>query len=103
MTQFVNPPVITLDGPSGTGKGTLCHKMAKILNWHLLDSGAIYRAFAVSVLQDLAHYPHSTERIVTLAQTLPLSFSLDDPDHQRVFLATQDITDIIRTEQVGCW
>lgn len=101
MTPFVTPPVITLDGPSGTGKGTLCHQMAKILNWHVLDSGAIYRAFAVSVLQDLAHYPHSSERLVTLAQTLPLSFSLDDPDHQRVFLATQDITDIIRTEQVG--
>jgi CMP/dCMP kinase len=100
-TQFMNPPVITLDGPSGTGKGTLCHQMAKKLSWHVLDSGAIYRAFAVSVLQDLAHYPHDSERLVTLAQTLPLRFSLDAPDHQRVFLAEQDITDMIRTEQVG--
>lgn len=95
------PPVITLDGPSGTGKGTLCHQMAKKLNWNVLDSGAIYRAFAVSVLQDLAHYPHDIARLVTLAQTLPLRFSLDDPDHQRVLLATRDITDMIRTEQVG--
>lgn len=101
INKSVNPPVVTLDGPSGTGKGTLCHQMAKILGWHVLDSGAIYRAFAVSVLQDLAHYPHGSERLVILAQTLPLSFSVEDPDHQRVLLAGQDITDLIRTEQVG--
>jgi cytidylate kinase len=99
--QFMNPPIITLDGPSGTGKGTLCHQLAKILNWHVLDSGAIYRAFSVSVLQDLAHYPHGIERLVILAQTLPLHFSIDDPDHQQVFLGEQDITDLIRSEQVG--
>lgn len=101
MTQWMNPPVITLDGPSGTGKGTLCHRLAKILNWHVLDSGAIYRAFSVFVLQDLGSYPHSCEHLVTLAQTLPLRFSIEDPDHQRVFLGVQDITDLIRTEQVG--
>ena len=101
INKLVSPPVVTLDGPSGTGKGTLCHQMAKILGWHVLDSGAIYRAFAVSVLQDLAHYPHVSERLVTLAQALPLSFSVQDPDHQRVLLAGQDITDLIRTEQVG--
>jgi len=39
-------PVITLDGPSGTGKGTLCHLLAKHLNWNMLDSGAIYRVLA---------------------------------------------------------
>ncbi len=59
IVQLMSPPVITLDGPSGTGKGTLCHKLGKILSWHVLDSGAIYQAFAVFVLQDLAHYPHS--------------------------------------------
>lgn len=99
--QLLNPPVITLDGPSGTGKGTLCHKLAKILGWHVLDSGAIYRAFAVSVLQDLAHYPHTIERLVVLAQDLPLHFSIDSSDQQFVFLDAKDITDLIRSEQVG--
>lgn len=101
MTTLVHPPVITLDGPSGTGKGTLCHQLATLLNWHLLDSGAIYRAFAVAVLQDLAHYPHSTERLVALAHALPLQFSLHDLDHQSVYLGEQDITALIRTERVG--
>lgn len=101
IKQLLNPPVITLDGPSGTGKGTLCHKLAKILGWHVLDSGAIYRAFAVSVLQDLAHYPHTTVRLIALAQTLPLHFSIDSADQQFVFLDSQDITDLIRSEQVG--
>ena len=80
ITQLINPPVITLDGPSGTGKGTLCHQLAKVLNWHVLDSGAIYRALAVSVLQDLAHYPHPLERLIELARALPLQFTLDDPE-----------------------
>lgn len=99
--QLLHPPVITLDGPSGTGKGTLCHQMAKILGWHVLDSGAIYRAFAVAVLQDLVHYPHTTERLITLAQELPLHFQIDGSDEQFVFLGTQNITELIRTEQVG--
>ena len=99
--QVLYPPVITLDGPSGTGKGTLCHQLAKILGWHVLDSGAIYRAFAVAVLQDLAHYPHSKERLITLAQDLPLHFQIDGSDQQFVFLGTQDITELIRSEQVG--
>ncbi len=101
ITQLISPPVITLDGPSGTGKGTLCHQLAKILDWHVLDSGAIYRAFAVSVLQDLVHYPHTLERLIELARALPLQFSLHDQDHQLVYLGEQNITDLIRSEQVG--
>jgi CMP/dCMP kinase len=43
-------PVITVDGPSGAGKGTLCKALAEALNWHLLDSGAIYRVLALAAL-----------------------------------------------------
>ncbi|WP_204302899.1 (d)CMP kinase, partial [Klebsiella pneumoniae] len=41
-------PVITVDGPSGAGKGTLCQALAKAFGWHLLDSGAIYRVLALA-------------------------------------------------------
>lgn len=43
-------PVITVDGPSGAGKGTLCKALAETLQWHLLDSGAIYRVLALAAL-----------------------------------------------------
>ena len=43
-------PVLTLDGPSGVGKGTIASIVARKLDWHLLDSGAIYRAFAITVI-----------------------------------------------------
>ena len=46
-------PVITIDGPSGAGKGTLCKAMAEALQWHLLDSGAIYRVLALAALHRL--------------------------------------------------
>jgi len=59
-------PVITIDGPSGAGKGTLCKAMAEALQWHLLDSGAIYRVLALAALHhhvDVA----SEEALVPLA------------------------------------
>ena len=43
MSSQNDVPVITIDGPSGTGKGTICHRLAKALGWHFLDSGALYR------------------------------------------------------------
>ena len=93
-------PVITLDGPSGTGKGTLCHRLASILGWHVLDSGAIYRALALSVLQD-AVYSHDIEHLVALARTLPLRFFSDERHYQHVYLGEQDVSEFIRSEQIG--
>ena len=52
MTATV--PVITIDGPGGAGKGTLCKAMAETLGWHLLDSGAIYRVLALAALHHLS-------------------------------------------------
>lgn len=46
----VTAPVITVDGPSGAGKGTLCKALAETLQWNLLDSGAIYRVLALAAL-----------------------------------------------------
>lgn len=98
----LNPlvPVITLDGPSGTGKGTLCHRVARILGWHLLDSGSIYRALALSVMEH-AYTDPSIDQYVALAHALPLRFEIDDKDNQWVYLDEQDISVLIRSEYVG--
>ena len=94
-------PVITIDGPSGTGKGTICSFIAKTLKWHLLDSGALYRVVA------LAARKHSIElddekSLAQLAGTLDLKFiSLDISGGIAVIYQETDISEAIRTETCG--
>ncbi|QJR79351.1 (d)CMP kinase [Alteromonas pelagimontana] len=92
-------PVVTVDGPSGAGKGTLSSLLAEKLKWHFLDSGAIYRVLAVATLHhDLPN--DDEESIVPLATGLDVSFETDG-DKPRIILEGEDVTDDIRTEQVG--
>lgn len=63
-----NIPVITIDGPGGAGKGTLCKAMAEALGWHLLDSGAIYRVLALAAL----HHHVDVESEEALVPWLPV-------------------------------
>jgi cytidylate kinase len=88
-------PVITLDGPSGTGKGTLCHLLARHLKWHLLDSGAIYRVFALACEQEKLDI-QAIDQLTQLAEDLDLRF-----DEVQVFLNGVPVNDAIRTEQCG--
>lgn len=93
-----NVPVLTIDGPSGAGKGTASRAVARKLGWHFLDSGAIYRALAVAVLK--AGIPVEDAAAVTgLASSLDLRFTADDPP--AVFLAGEDITGEIPAETCG--
>ena len=93
----INPiPVMTVDGPSGSGKGTLSVKIAKTLNWHFLDSGAIYRLLGLFIKKQGI----STEAIDAIAQSalnLPIKFSQEG----RAWLLNKDVSDEIRTEEVG--
>lgn len=92
-------PVVTVDGPSGAGKGTLTALLAENLGWHLLDSGAIYRVLAVAAM----HHDiplEDEEAIVPLASGLDVSFETDN-NQRRVVLEGEDVTDDIRTEDVG--
>ncbi len=92
-------PIVTVDGPSGAGKGTLSSLLAKQLDWHFLDSGAIYRVLAVATLHhDLPC--DDEESIVPLATGLDVSFDTDG-ETSRIILEGEDVTDDIRTEQVG--
>jgi len=94
------PPVITLDGPGGVGKGTVGQRLAQRLGWHYLDSGAIYRALAWGA-EKAGIGLSDTESLVALAKQLPLRFAPDPGDVCRVIFDNADITDKVRTESCG--
>lgn len=95
----VTAPVITVDGPSGVGKGTLCKALAEALQWNLLDSGAIYRVLALAVLHHQVDI-QSEEALVPLAIHLDVRFISDD-GQLKVILEGEDVSNEIRTEKVG--
>ena len=93
-------PVITLDGPSGTGKGTLCHLLAKHLQWNMLDSGAIYRVLAYAARKNQLEV-HDVAQLTELARGLNLCFKSSDDNASQVILDNEDISMAIRSEQCG--
>ncbi|MAZ38632.1 MAG: cytidylate kinase [Legionellales bacterium] len=93
-------PVITIDGPSGSGKGTLCQILARKLNWHLLDSGAIYRVLAFAAFQ--ANIPlMQDDLLVQIAGDMKLQFKPQSDNTLKVLLNNQDVSKEIRTEANG--
>ncbi|KTD34234.1 cytidylate kinase [Legionella moravica] len=95
-----NVPVITLDGPSGTGKGTICHLLAKHLNWNMLDSGAIYRVLAYAARQKGLDF-NDINPLIDLAVTLDLRFESSELNETKVILDNKDVSQPIRSEQCG--
>ena len=91
--------VITIDGPSGAGKGTLSQLLAKRLGFHLLDSGALYRLVALAVNQQNVDI-HSETAVAEVAQRLDVKFDTTG-EITRVMLAGEDVTQKIRTEIVS--
>ena len=90
-------PVICIDGPTASGKGTVAAEVAKHLGYHFLDSGAMYRITAYAALQaGLVIDPAHETAIAQLAKSLPVRF-----DGGRIYLGNQDVTDAIRTEEAG--
>jgi cytidylate kinase len=94
-------PVLTLDGPSGVGKGTVASIIAQTLDWHLLDSGAIYRAFAIAVRNRNIKI-NDIDGLLRLAEELDLRFELI-PDQQslKVYLDNIEISSELRTEKTA--
>nr|WP_314539946.1 (d)CMP kinase [uncultured Massilia sp.] len=90
-----NIPVITIDGPTASGKGTVAHKVADRLGFHLLDSGALYRLTALSAIRrgtDLAD-EHAVSKV---AEHLQVRFN-----GTHIYLGTEDVANAIRAEEVG--
>jgi cytidylate kinase len=95
-----NVPVITLDGPSGTGKGTICHLLAKHLAWNMLDSGAIYRVLAYAARKRVVKVSE-IEKLTQLALALDLRFESSNDNETQVILDNEVISQEIRSEECG--
>lgn len=94
-----NIVVITIDGPSGSGKGTLSQLMAKRLGFHLLDSGALYRLVALSAEKKQTNI-QDQQVIAQIATSLNVKFDVQGA-FTKIFLAGEDVTEAIRHETVG--
>lgn len=88
-------PVITIDGPTASGKGTIASRVAEQLGWHMLDSGALYRLAAWTVL-DKNLDANDTAAVALAARRMEIRFESGD-----IWLAEQNVTELIRQEHVG--
>ena len=94
------PPVLAIDGPSGSGKGTVCRRVAAALGWHLLDSGALSRVVAhgaaavgVAATDEAGH--------AAFARTMDVVFGATSNGDERIVLGGLDVASAIRTESAG--
>lgn len=93
------PPVLTIDGPSGSGKGTVAKQVAEALGWHLLDSGALYRAVGLLALERGIALDDASA-LAALALDLPIAF-LPAGDGVAVLLEGRPRDADLRTEEAG--
>lgn len=95
-------PVIAIDGPSGSGKGTVCSRLARQLGWHLLDSGALYRLLALAAGRHGIALDNEAA-LQALAANLDVRFvaGAQGMHGQRILLEGEEVGDELRTEQAG--
>ncbi|MFI4889575.1 MAG: (d)CMP kinase [Steroidobacterales bacterium] len=93
-------PIVAIDGPSGSGKGTVSRAVARALGWALLDSGALYRLVALAA-REAGIGLDDAGRVASLARKLDIRFGTGDDGEERIWLDGRDVTHAIRTETAG--
>jgi cytidylate kinase len=93
-------PVIAIDGPSGSGKGTIARRVARHLGWHLLDSGALYRLVALAGLRERLPV-NDVAGHARIAAALDVQFGMNDQGEEEIRLGGTDVTPEVRAEATG--
>ncbi len=93
-------PVITIDGASGTGKGTISQILATRMGWKFLDSGALYRVLALAAQKHSVAFDNE-KALEVLAEHLDVQFIAQENAFPRIILEGEDVTETIRTEKIG--
>ncbi len=100
MTKKLNIPVIAIDGPSGSGKGTIARNIAKSLGFHLLDSGALYRSLVIAAdKKNISYNDHAQLSLIT--NDLNIKFNSNIDESEKILLDGNDITFQVRNEATG--
>ena len=92
-------PVITIDGPAGSGKGTITERVASNLGWNILDSGALYRLVGLAAIREEVDFSDEI-KLAKIAETLDVSF-MPNGDGVDVILNGDDVSALIRNEECG--
>ncbi|MBV8495787.1 MAG: (d)CMP kinase [Gammaproteobacteria bacterium] len=100
MTPPATCPIVTVDGPSGSGKGTVSRAVAREVGWHLLDSGALYRLVALAG-RAAGAAPDDAARHAALARDMQVSFGADTAGDERIWLDGREVTTEVRSEGAG--
>jgi len=100
MAQSAACPIVTIDGPSGSGKGTISLAVARKVGWHLLDSGALYRLVALAGAA-AGLPPEDEQGHAALAARMDVAFTVAPDGGERISLEGRDVTTEIRSEEAG--